>query len=304
MTQLLTVLIPCKNELANIAPCIESVRGLADEILVADSGSTDGTLEYVLLRGDCRVIERDYRTAGDFKNWAIPQARHAWVLIVEADERVTPELAMEIREALSAKPAAQGFWISRLNHLLGRPIRHTDWGRDRVLRLFRRDLCKYIGPGDHQIAQVAGEDKSFDAPLLRAPLLHFTMWSWTQYLTKLNRYARVQAEQWHAAGKRPSAWKMLTRPPMRFLRDFVLHRGFLEGAAGLQLSWASAFYTFMKQAHLWELCHGRSQQDVESRALASIAAGDQWIAADGRFRAKSSPNSEQPARGARRAVAV
>jgi glycosyltransferase involved in cell wall biosynthesis len=282
MAQPLTVLILCKNERANIAPCIESVRGIADEILVADSGSTDGTLEYVLSRGDCRVIEREYRTAGDFKNWAIPQARHAWVLIVEADERVTPELADEIREVLADAPAIDAFWISRLNHLMGWPIRRTDWGRDRVLRLFRRDLCRYIGPGDHQIAQVAGKDKGFDAPLLSAPLLHFTMWSWTHYLAKLSRYARMQAEQWHAAGKPPSWWKMLTRPPLRFLRDFV----------------------FMKQAHLWELCHGRSQQDVESEALAAIAAGDSWLAADARSSSQISPSAKQPASGARRAVAV
>ncbi len=304
MKQPLTVLILCKNERTNIAPCIESVRGIADEILVADSGSTDGTLEYVLSRGDCRVIEREYRTAGDFKNWAIPQARHAWVLIVEADERVTEELAEEIRSVLADAPAVDAFWILRLNHLMGRPIRRTDWGRDRVLRLFRRDLCRYVGPGDHQIAQVAGQDKGFDAPVLSAPLLHYTMWSWTQYLGKLNRYARVQAEQWHAAGKRPSGWKMLTRPPLRFLRDFVLHRGFLEGSAGLQLAWASAFYTFMKQAHLWELCHGRSQQDVEAETPAAISASDRRIAANGRSVPERSPHREQPAGGARRAVAV
>ena len=167
MAAKLTVLIPCKNEHANIRSCIESVRAVADEILVADSGSTDGTMD-IARALNCRIIEREYICSANFKNWAIPQARHEWVLIVEADERVTPELAAEIRQRLSPTPTADGFWISRLNHLMGRPIRHTDWGRDRVLRLFRRDLCQYIGPGDHQIAAVAGQDKGFDAPTLEA----------------------------------------------------------------------------------------------------------------------------------------
>src|SRR5262249_8480781 len=108
----LTVLVTCKNELHNIALCLESVRAIAGEVLVADSGSTDGTLEYLLSRGDCRVIEREYKAAGDFKNWAISHAAHEWVLILEADERVTPALAEEIRAALAEPPAADGFIIA------------------------------------------------------------------------------------------------------------------------------------------------------------------------------------------------
>ena len=100
----LTVIIPCKNERLNIRPCIESVRAIADEVLVADSGSTDGTLEIVRSMGGCRVIEREYVHSGDFKNWAIPQAAHPWVLILDADERVTPLLATEIKQVLAASP--------------------------------------------------------------------------------------------------------------------------------------------------------------------------------------------------------
>jgi glycosyltransferase involved in cell wall biosynthesis len=268
----LTVLITCKNERNNIARCIESVRGIADELLVADSGSTDGTLEYVLSRGDCRVIERDYRTAGDFKNWAIPQAKHDWVFVVEADERVTPALAAELRSALGESPNVDGYFVTRRNHLMGRPVRYTDWGRDCVLRLVRRDLCRYIGPGDHQIAEVAGRRTA----MLREPLIHYTMWSWAQYLQKLDRYTRVQAEQWHAAGRRPSWLRMLIGPPWRFFRDYVLHRGFLEGAVGLQLAWTSAFYAFLKQARLWELRYGLPQRVVEAEAIAAAGCDALW----------------------------
>src|SRR5215218_10165279 len=96
----LTVIIPCKNERLNIRPCIESFRDIADEIIIADSGSTDGTLDIVRSMGGCRVIEREYIHSGNFKNWAIPHASHDWVLIVDADERIGPQLGQEIHSLL------------------------------------------------------------------------------------------------------------------------------------------------------------------------------------------------------------
>jgi (heptosyl)LPS beta-1,4-glucosyltransferase len=260
-----TVLITCKNERANVGPCIDSAKGLADEVLVADSGSTDGTLEYVRRRGDCRVIEREYVTAGDFKNWAIPQASNPWILVVDADERVTPALAEEIRELLRRGAECDGYWVNRSNHLFGHRLRYTDWGRDSVLRLFRRDVCYYAGPSDH--GEVVVTTGKIDR--LRAALDHHTTWSWDSYMKKFDRYTRLQAEEWFADGRRPSYAKMLLNPPLRFLREFVLYRGVLDGAPGLQISLISAFYSFMKQARLWELHHRRVQSDVEGEAMAA-----------------------------------
>src|SRR6478609_8552043 len=105
----LTVLIPCKNELAHIGACIESVRAVANEILVADSGSTDGTLDVVRGLDGCRLIQREFVNYADFKNWAIPQAKHEWVLIVDADERVPPDLAAEIRSLVTANPKQDAY---------------------------------------------------------------------------------------------------------------------------------------------------------------------------------------------------
>ena len=105
MREKLTVLIPCKNEAQNIRQCVDSVRSIADEILVADGGSTDGTLEIAHSLDWCRTIRREWDGYAPFKNWAIPKARHPWVLIVDADERVTPELADEIRETLTDPPS-------------------------------------------------------------------------------------------------------------------------------------------------------------------------------------------------------
>ncbi len=261
----LTLLVTCKNERSNVGPCIDSARAIADDILVADSGSTDGTLEYLRARGDCRIVEREYVTAGDFKNWAIPQSRHSWVLVLDADERATPALCAEIRDILADTPRRDGYLIRRSNRLMGHRVRHTDWGRDWVLRLFRREVCHYDGPSDHGSVQV----RTGKIAKLRNPMEHYTIWTWEQYLKKFDRYTRVQAEQWRAAGKPPSFLRMAMQPPLRFFRDYVLHLGFLDGSKGLQLAWMSAFYTFMKQARLWEERHGLKQEDVEPEAMAA-----------------------------------
>jgi glycosyltransferase involved in cell wall biosynthesis len=258
MSNFLSVIIPCKNERGHLAACVASVREIGDEIIVADSGSTDGSLEIARSLG-CRVIEREYRTSGDFKNWALPQATHEWVLIVDCDERITPRLAVEIREAL-VEPRQDGYRILRRNHFLGHPIRFGPWHSDRCLRLFRRDLGRYEGPSDHGDVRVT----SGRVGALAAPMDHFTIASWEQWLAKLDRYSRVQAAEWHAAGRRPSYLRLLLTPPVRFFRDYVVRLGFMDGAIGLQISWSSAFYSFMKQARLWELHHARQIAELNT----------------------------------------
>ena len=149
MRQKLTVIVPCKNESKNIVACISSFKAIANEIIIADSGSTDNTLELAKLTCDCKIIEREYRTSGDFKNWAIPQATHPWVLIMDADERVTSEMANEIDRLLTEGPANDGYWIYRDNHFMGHRVHRGGWNHDCVLRFFRRDLGRYVGPSDH-----------------------------------------------------------------------------------------------------------------------------------------------------------
>lgn len=258
--QKLTVLVPCKNERKNIRPCIESFRAIADEILIADSGSEDGTLEIVADIGGCRVIEREYRTSGDFKNWAIPQASHEWILLVDADERVTPELATEIERTL-AQPNRDGYWIFRNNHFMGHPVKHCGWNHDTVLRLFRRDLGRYEGPSDHgEVIISTGR-----VGKLKQPFLHYTVWSYDQLFRKFHRYTSLQAEQWYAEGKKPNLLRLTINPPFRFFRDFVLQLGFLDGLVGFQISMIAAFYAFTKQARLWQLYYGHAQPDPEAK---------------------------------------
>jgi len=257
MTKPLTVIIPCKNEREHLAACIRSVQDLAAEVLVADSGSTDGSLDIARALG-CRLIEREYRTSGDFKNWAIPQATHPWVLILDSDERVTPALAAEIRAAL-ARPEHDGYWIYRRNHFLGHPIRFGPWKNDCCLRLFRRDRGRYVGPTDH--AEV--ELRSGSVGQLRERLIHYTCTSYEQYLPKLERYAAVQARVWHEQGRRTGLAQLLLRGPLRFLQGYVWRLGLLDGLAGLQVCAMIAYLSYLKHARLWELQHARSWRDLE-----------------------------------------
>ena len=243
----LTVIIPCKNEAKNIVACVEPLLGIANEVIVADSGSDDETIE--LARGlGCRVIEREYVHSGDFKNWAIPQAKHEWVLLVDADERVTPDLANEVKASLQ-QDSHDGFWIHRLNHFMGKPVRHGVWSNDCVLRLFKRDLARYSGDTDHAEVVIS----TGRVGTLQAKLDHFTYTSYSQLFKKLDRYTSYQAEVWKAQGRKPRMYQMLLRAPLRFILSYVFRGGFLDGAAGLQIAALVGFYSFLKQARLWEL---------------------------------------------------
>jgi glycosyltransferase involved in cell wall biosynthesis len=261
MAKRLTVLIPCKNERRNIRLCIESVRGLADEILVADSGSCDGTLHIVQEMGGCRIIEREYVHSADFKNWAIPQAAHEWVLVLDADERVTPPLAEEIRRVLAA-PATEvdGYSIGRLNHYLGYRIKRCGWDTDRVIRLFRRDVARYQQRWVHAEVQLNPQRV---APL-REPMLHYTTWSTDQYFEKLNRYAAWSALNARDEQRRFSALGLFFTAPFRFLQLYVLRLGFLDGLPGFQVCMFAAFYSFLKKAKMWELQRAIQQPDPEA----------------------------------------
>jgi glycosyltransferase involved in cell wall biosynthesis len=266
MTAKLTVLIPCKDERRNIRACIESVQAIADEILIADSGSTDGTLDIVREVGGCRIIEREYINSANFKNWAIPQARYPWVLLVDADERVTPELAEEVREVLKAPPRDKdGFWIPRANHYLGYRIKHCGWDSDDVIRLFRRDESQYEARWVH--AEVDLPQQRLGK--LKNPMLHYTTWDSDQYLYKMNRYATWGAMNFRDKAKRPSLLAMLTRAPLRFLQLYFLRLGFLDGVPGFHICMHTAYYAFLKQAKLWEMHYGLPQPDPEAERAAS-----------------------------------
>lgn len=252
----LSVIIPCKDERANILDCIDSVQGIADEVIVADSGSTDGTTGLVREHGGCRLIEHEWIGYAKFKNWAIPRARHPWVLLVDADERVSPELGAEIVRAVTdAEDHIDGFWIPRRNHFQGIPILHSGWGSDKVCRLIRRDRCRYAESLVHEEIDISPDR----AGRLQNRLLHYTHTSYDEILDKTTRYAALSAQDSFRRGERPSYLRLLTVAPLRFLRSYLLKGGLLDGAAGLQVCMMTAFYAYLKEARLWEMHRAASR---------------------------------------------
>jgi glycosyltransferase involved in cell wall biosynthesis len=245
MREPLSVLIPTRNEEANIAACLESVRW-ADEIVVVDSGSTDGTLE-IARPVASRVLEHEYVNSAAQKNWALPQLRHRWVLIVDADERVPPALRDEIVRVLADPARADGYWIARANHFLGRPIRSAGWQRDKVLRLFDRMKGSYEPLHVHAEVRIRGR-----VGVLRERLVHHTYRNLDQYFEKFARYTRWSADDLKARGIRASAPRLLLRPWLRFARMYLVEGGFREGRRGIVLCMLAAFSVFTKYARRWE----------------------------------------------------
>jgi len=241
----LSVIVPTFNEERNVAACLESVR-FADEILVVDSFSTDGTLE-IARRMATRVLQHEYLNSAAQKNWTLPQTAHRWVLIVDADEQVSPGLEREIRGLLETGPPCEGYVIRRLNHFHGKPIRHGGWGRDRVLRLFNRDRGRYQEKDVHAEVDVNGR-----VAQLKHPLLHDTFRGFADYLRKIDRYTRWGADDLHRRGRRAGPIDLAVRPPWRFVKRYLLQGGFLDGIEGLLISGLDTYSVFLKYARLWE----------------------------------------------------
>lgn len=249
MPQRLTVIIPCKDEVHNIGPCIESVRPIADEILVADSGSTDGTLDLVRRLGGCRIIEREYIHSANFKNWAIPQATHEWVMICDADERPDKRLVREIQRLMAGKPAHDGYEFRARMFFLGHPIRFSGQNTSVKLALFRRDLGRFSDKRVHAECDVTNGNVG----RLRGRINHYSCQCLHQFTETQNRYSTLAAMDLFEAGRRVSFVGMITRPVLRFLQFYVFRGGYLDGTPGFLTCSMVAVYNLLKYAKLWEL---------------------------------------------------
>ena len=241
----LTVTVITLNEAAHIDACLASA-GWADEILVVDSGSTDDTVTIAEKRG-ARVIVRDWPGYSTQKNFAAGQATHDWILSIDADERVTPALADEIRRTLAAEPAVPGYRMPRVTWYLGRWIRSTDWYPDYQLRLYDRRAARWNTRRVHESVEA---DR---APgILRHELQHYAYRNISHHLATIDRYTTLAADQWFSEGRRTNGLEMLLHPRFAFLRNYLLRGGFRDGAVGLLVSRMNAYYVFLKLAKLWE----------------------------------------------------
>lgn len=242
----LSVVITTYNEEVNIADCLRSVLW-ADEILLVDSFSSDRTLEYAR-EFPIEILEREYFGSAAQKNWSLDKIQHDWVLILDADERVTEPLAREILQLLIEGPSAKGYYLRRQNIVLGKAIRHSGWSTDKVIRLFDKAHGRYPNRRVH-----ADLDIEPPTPTLRNSLDHYTYRSVQQYFEKFLNYAEWGAAQGYREGKKAGFLEIGGRPSWRFFRTYFLQGGFLDGLHGLVVCGLQAFGVFLKYAWLWEL---------------------------------------------------
>jgi len=246
----LGLLIITKNEEKNLPACLESVRGLVDEMVLVDNHSQDRTLEIARSFTD-KIFQRPLTGYAEQKQFGLEQCRSEWILNLDADERLSPELRQEIQACLqNSRIRENGYSVPFEVHFMGKALRFGRPGRERHVRLFRRSLARYAGLRVHE--KVAIPDP---VGFLRHPIVHRPYPGFQIYLEKLNRYTTMAAQEKYEFGERFS-WRHHGLLPWKFFQEYVLERGCLDGVAGLVWSALSAYYHWMKYLKLREMQSG------------------------------------------------
>jgi glycosyltransferase involved in cell wall biosynthesis len=233
------------NEEEKLEKCLNSLQSVCDELLVVDSFSTDRTKAIAEKMG-ARVIQRPFLGHIEQKNFAKEQAAGPWVLSLDADEALSPELITSIQKLKSEKPEFQGYRFNRLNKYCGRYIKHGNWYPDRKLRLWLRDAGQWTGENPHDRFELYKGEVGF----LKGDLLHDTIQSKEEHLVVIRKYALIAAKALHQKGKKNKAWKRFVSPFAEFFGGYIFRMGFLDGALGFQISYLSAYATWLKY---WQL---------------------------------------------------
>jgi glycosyltransferase involved in cell wall biosynthesis len=250
-----SAIVVCFNEEDNIGDCLESLRW-CDEIVVVDSYSTDRTIE-ICQRYTVRVIQRTWAGYRDQKAFAHSQATKDWVMLVDSDERVSPDLKDEIREALQNDGGRYaGYAVPRLVYYLKRWWRRGGWYPDYDIRLFLRKQATWSGKDPHEKILVDGRVRR-----LQHPLHHFSYRDIADHIERINRFTSISSRELKNDQQRWRLSDALFRPAFRFFRSYILKRGFMEGFAGFYVAVSAAVYVFLKYAKLWELESG-DEDDV------------------------------------------
>jgi len=255
----LSVTIITLNEAEHIAPAIGSASW-ADEIIVVDSGSTDGTADIARAAG-ARVLTREWSGYVDQKNFAAGAASNDWIFSLDADERIPPALADEIRGLMASDPPVHGYRGPRVTYHLGRWIRTTDFYPDYQTRLYDRRFARWCGRYVHESVAVDGP-----AGRLKHDLEHYSFSDLRDQIKRIDQYSTLSALQMYEAGRRTGPVEILVHPPAAFLRNYVLRRGFLDGTAGLTISLMNAWGVGLKFMKLWELQRNPKAHNPEPKS--------------------------------------
>ena len=256
----LSVAIIAQDEGENITDCLRSVA-FAEQIVLVDSGSSDDTVSIARQFG-CDVYEEPWRGGfGLQKQFAIDQCRYAWILVLDADERIPPETASVLRQIFqSSDQKIAGYSFPRKNYFQGRWIRHAGWWPDRIVRLFRKGYGGMSPARVHEGVEVCGAVVPLDAPIV-----HCTESNLSKILLKIDRYSTLGAEEAYRKGQKTTAAAAYFRAAFTFIQDYILRLGALDGAQGLTLAVTDSVNKFFKYAKLAELGRKSSQRTMGDR---------------------------------------
>ena len=254
MPKTLSVALITLNEAANLPRTLKSVSW-AREIVVVDSGSTDATRE-IALKAGARVFEEPWAGFATQKNSAIAHATGEWVLSLDADEEVSPELAREIQLLLAGEPKFCGYRVPRLNHFLGKPLRHGGYWPDPKLRLFRKGAARFAERPVHETMEAAGPVGD-----MKSPLLHHCYPTLEDYIEHMNRYSSAGARMLVDSGRAPRSlpallWNALLTPAATFFYNYIVRLGFLDGREGLLQHLNHSVYIHWKFVKAWQAAKG------------------------------------------------
>jgi glycosyltransferase involved in cell wall biosynthesis len=242
-----------RNESGNIADAI-STLGFASQIIMADTGSSDDTME-VAAQAGAEVHSIFFDGYGSSKNRAIEFCKHDWIFCIDADERVSPELAQSIVSSVRNNSEFNGLSACRLTYFLGKPVKHSGWYPEYVLRLFKKGKGRFSDRLVHESVKVEGKTGK-----LSGILYHHSYKDLDSYLKKMDIYSAMSAEELYNSGRKSRLLDFLLHPPATFFKMYFLKAGFLDGANGLMLAGLSSFHVFVKYARLRELCTKESRR--------------------------------------------
>ena len=250
----LSVILITRNEEANLADCLASLEGIAQQIVVVDTNSSDRTLDIAKSYGAVIAQPQDWPGFGPQKNRALDLATGEWVLSLDADERLTPALKSEIVTAIHHSAHVDCFAIPRLSWYCGRFIRHSGWNPDYVDRLFQRGSARFSDDLVHERLLPSGQ-----VAKLENPMLHYSFMNYSQVLQKIDRYSTASAEQAFAKGKTSTPLKAVLHGVWSFFRTYFLQAGFLDGPQGFTLAMSNAQGTYDRYIKLWHLIREASK---------------------------------------------
>ncbi|MGB0948912.1 MAG: glycosyltransferase family 2 protein [Marinirhabdus sp.] len=243
----ITALAITLNEAANLPRFLQQLW-FADEVVVVDSGSTDGTVQLAKAAEKVTLVHRSFDDFSTQKKFAIAQASHDWIVFFDPDEEIPQPLAHEIVAAVANPGKQVAFMVKRVMHFIDKPIRYGGAQSDWIIRIFNKNHCRYNQNMVHETIIAHGP-----VGRLRTKVPHYGCQDFDAYTTKLHKYAALQAQQLYAKKMKPNPYHFFIKPLYRFINEYFFRLGFLDGKEGYMLAYLNAFTVFKRYLNLWML---------------------------------------------------